>query len=279
MWDLRSDDVMVIGLSDNSSCAGVGQEIWILPHLDYPLVYGMEEFDITTVQDDRFVSEADGFVRTSSLVDVHSRARRIVFVIASDSTNTATIGWQFFRIPVLDRFGNDPGIGEGPVIQDLAACINGLLNHVLMSPENLKAVFELYSLAYYPGGLNWMEVDNLALIAKARWHNKMSCTVTDRNDGEREKMYHYTPGEFEHAINIPPDGIAGDGLNNYGKADTVTCFDHIFLTREQARSIGHLKIGRWDSAAELAKLAGMAVYQAFDAENKMLVRGRMECGG
>lgn len=39
IWYLNTDDTIVIGLGDNSNEAGVEREMWILSHLDYPLVY------------------------------------------------------------------------------------------------------------------------------------------------------------------------------------------------------------------------------------------------
>lgn len=89
-WYLNSDEVVVIGLGDNSNEAGVGRETWILSHLDYPLVFGVDTYSIGEI------ARAGGapafsdkpFVRTSSLVDIHNGATNIVFVLMSDSQQT-----------------------------------------------------------------------------------------------------------------------------------------------------------------------------------------------
>lgn len=274
-WNVNSDDVTIIGISENSSAAGCGQDIWILTHLDYPLVYGVDEYEISRAQSSA-APMIDGFVRTSSLVDVHNRARKIIFVLMSDSINRYTIGGVEFRVPVLNRFGDDPVAGNGPVVTPFDLGVNSLLMRVLGRTENLKVAFDEYSKAYFPGGLNWMEIDNLALLCKVRWHNKMSVKITKGRDGT-VKEFRYVPEELERAWG--GNGIPSAGTDDYGGNDAVSSFDQVPLRRYAAREVGHLKIGRWNSAAELGVVAGLAVYQAFDAENAELVRGRVHAGG
>lgn len=74
VWDLNSEDVQLIGLVDNGAVAGAGRNIWVLSHLDYPLVYGVEEFGIFTATVRGHNHVADALVRTFSLVDVSNRA-------------------------------------------------------------------------------------------------------------------------------------------------------------------------------------------------------------
>lgn len=84
MWNLNSDDVTVIGLSDNTNYAGVGQDIWIALHLDYPLIYGLKTFEMTRVEaGNRIVREFIPYVRNSTLIDIHSQAHSIRCVIHS----------------------------------------------------------------------------------------------------------------------------------------------------------------------------------------------------
>lgn len=154
-WSLNSDDVVVIGITDNASTAGVGMETWSLSHLDYPLVYGIEEFEINELNaSGRIVSQRDGFVRTSSLVDVHNRVRKILFVVMSDSQTDIAIGGVHFRIPVLNRFNDNPPAGQGPAVLPFDQGVNNLLETILTRNQSLKVSFDEYTANYFKGGLN-----------------------------------------------------------------------------------------------------------------------------
>lgn len=107
-WDLRSDDVVVIGLSQNTADASYGMEAWILAHLDYPLVFGLDEFNIKRIGIENF--EPRRFVRTSSLVRVPGRARKVVYVLFTDTMTHADIGGLESEVPILNRFGRLDGV-------------------------------------------------------------------------------------------------------------------------------------------------------------------------
>lgn len=47
-WDLNSDETTII--SDVSQ-SGVGQDMWIVAYLNYPLVYGLEIFEMCYIGD------------------------------------------------------------------------------------------------------------------------------------------------------------------------------------------------------------------------------------
>lgn len=121
-----------------------------------------------------------------------------------------------------------------------------------------------------------MEIDNLALISKVRWHNRMSVEHVGTGE-DRATQSRYTPAPLAAYLNLVP-GPATD-TTDYGTDDAVSCFDHVYLRRDKAREYGQMKIGRWDAMAELGVLAGLALYIPFNVEDKFLVGGRMVADG
>lgn len=276
-WYLNSDEVVVIGLGDNSNEAGIGREAWVLSHLDYPLVFAVDTFsvgEITRVGAAATYSD-QSFVRTSSLVDIHSKARNIVFVLMSDSQDKVLLGGHEFQVPRVDRHDTIPA-GSGPVVANGDPIIDNMLRRVMVSPECLRVAFERYAGAYFPTGLDWMEVDNLAAVLKVRWANRMSVQVKQTPTG-KTKDYKYIPAAFARQAGIALNSDADIG--KYCSEDTTTALDHIFVTRDQSRMTPALRIGKWDSMAELGIVSGFAVYNAFDTENKERLISRLNAGG
>ncbi|APG76010.1 hypothetical protein 1 [Shuangao toti-like virus] len=276
IWYLNSDEVTVIALGDNSNDSGIGREAWILSHLDYPLIHAVDTFSIGEIRRVGVPEYSEKtFVRTSSLIDIPNKARNLVFVLMSDSQDTYTLGGVTFTVPRVDRFDSIPA-GTGPRVVDCDPIIDAMLNRVMMSPECIRMSFERYCGGYFPTGLDWMEVDNLATVLKVRWHNRMSVGVEDTPTG-KVKEYKYMPTGFARQCGITLRNSIG--IDNYGSNDAVTCLDHVFVKRADARSTPVLRIGRWDCMSELGVASGFAVYNSFDTENKDRVISRISAGG
>lgn len=274
-WDLSSEEVTVIGISDNVSSAGSGPDIWILSHLNYPLVYGLETFDVFEQGRDGIHPTYVPFVRTSSLVDVHSHSRKLVFVVMTDSSSVVDIGGVPFTVPILDRLGG-LAPGAGPIITNFDGGVSTILRRCLTNNECLREAFEGYAGAYFVGGLDWMEIDNLSYLLKVRWNPKAGVEVREDTSGSYRRHYKFISKTAATAMGITTPEIV---LEKYGSADAVTTLDQVPLPRLQARSNPHLRIGRWDSMAELGIVSVFAVYNAFDAENKNSASLRIEAGG
>lgn len=173
-WNINSDEVIVIGVAHNSPDAGCGRDIWILSHLDYPLVYCVDTFRILTTRANGNVNSKEvEFVRTSILVDIHSGARKILFVFNTDTQREISIGDQVYQVGQINRFG-EPMAGQEPLIYPFDIALDNLLERTLGTAECLREAFDTYACAYFPGGLDWMEVNNICAVLKVRWHNKPS---------------------------------------------------------------------------------------------------------
>lgn len=276
LWDINSNDVQVVTINDNSNTVGCGLDIWILSHLDYPLVHILETFNMVSVGDgNNLVSSHVPFVRTSSLVDIHSSARRVIFVTCSDTFSDVTLGGVEFPVPSLDRHGH-LGVGGGPPIRAFDDGISFLLERVLNTTECLRSAFDEYASTYFAGSLDWMEVDNLACILKVRWHPKVGVKVRPDGSGAMRRTYHHIDANTARYLGL---GNPETALQEYGGKDAVTTLDQVLGPRKTARRYPHLRIGKWDAIAELGVASGLALYQAFDTENDAAMRSRMEAGG
>lgn len=194
------------------------------------------------------------FVRTSFLIDIHNKGRSIVFVLMSDSQDKTIIGGHEYTVPRVDRFDTVPA-GTGPIVVDADPIIDQMLRRVLTAPECLRAVFERYAGMYFPTGLDWMEVDNLATVLKVRWHNRMSVSIKQTSTG-KVKEYRYIPNVFGRQSGIALGAVDDE---DYYSGDVVTSLDQIFVTREQSRQCTALRIGKWNSMAELGIVSGLTI--------------------
>ncbi|UQS94388.1 MAG: putative capsid protein [Corcyphos virus 1] len=277
-WDINSDEVVLIGIAQNSSEAGCGREAWILSHLDYPLLFGVDTFTVLTARANGGVtSREQEFVRTSSLVTLHSGARKILFVTNTDTQRSIILGGTRCTVAQVNRFG-DPVAGNGPTIYPFDQAIDNMLYKIMNTTQCLREAFDNYASSYFPGGLDWMEVDNITAMLKVRWHNKAGVSIIEGDDGSpSDKTVRYLPSGLCRYIGLP--ARQDDDVVNYGDADATTSLDHIFVDLDTAQAKPAVRVGRWDAIAELGMVSGMCVYSAFNKENHEMVKGRIHAGG
>ncbi|QBL75906.1 putative capsid protein [Solenopsis midden virus] len=277
-WDINSDEVVLIGIASNAPEAGCGREAWIISHLDYPLIFAVDRYTVSTTRaNGGIATKEQDFVRTASLVDLHSSAKKIIFVTNTDTQRQIVLGGLRCTVAQVNRFG-EPMHGQEPVNYAFDGAIDHMLQKMLTTTQCLREAFDSYASSYFPGGLDWMEVDNLVAVLKVRWHNKPSAFISESDDGSPgDKHLRYIPSGLCRYLGYAARED-GDTIR-YGSDDAVTCLDQIFVDRDTARAKPALRVGRWDSGAELGMLSGICVYSAFDRENHEMVRSRIHAGG
>lgn len=161
-WSLMDDSCCIITLQDTACTSGRGEEIWVLAHLPYPLAYVVENYDVQEIGSAE--PSRQSFIRTSSLVDIHTSARNLVFVVPTQDRGSVRLAGRDFQIGRTDRHGNlDPAHPPTPV--NFNEPITTLIHGVFGSPTSLREQFTEYTSSMFSEGLNWLEIDNLITLS------------------------------------------------------------------------------------------------------------------
>lgn len=100
-WDLLGSETVLIGIEE-SAYQMRSLDMWILSHLDYPLVERTDTFRCRVVGDPEEEFRNITFIESASLVLVPQRKRRIVFVVMNKLRDHLMVGES--QVPVLQAY-------------------------------------------------------------------------------------------------------------------------------------------------------------------------------
>lgn len=123
------------------------------------------------------------FVRTGGLVDIHSVASRIVFVLPTKTQNQVDIGGATFGV-VSTSYRNELPADQVIPVYNMDEQINVMLDRMMSSHTSLRAEFSAYTTPYFSSGLDWLEVDALVVSLVVRWHQRIEGTRVVDGNGE-----------------------------------------------------------------------------------------------
>lgn len=239
-WQLREPETVVVVLGDNQSPGHVGRDTWIVSHLKYPLMWVIETYNVAVVgrardvdpgpegNPERVETTREVFLRTGGLVDIHSVANRIIFVLPTKTHSQVDIGGVTFGVVSTSHRNELPADQVIPVY-NMDEQINTMLDRMMSSHTSLRAEFSSYTTPYFSSGLDWLELDSLLVSIIVRWHQRIEgARVTDAAGN-------YMPGRLnsgapldvltEYGM-VAVDGITNDSYRDYGGSRAVTSLDH-----------------------------------------------------
>lgn len=154
----------MIVLGDNQSPGHVGRDTWIISHLKYPLLWVVETYSIAVVRmaggvepgpegnPERVDTTREVFVRTGGLVDIHSVANRIIFVLPTKTQNQVDIGGVTFGV-ASTSYKNELLADQVFPVYNMDEQINTMLDHMMTSHTSLRSEFASYTTPYSTSGL------------------------------------------------------------------------------------------------------------------------------
>ena len=104
VWRLWDDKTVIITLADNTAGTDLGLDTWILSHLTYPLAWVFDTYRVREVG--AAANTIRTFLRTAGLVDVNSKADRIIFVIPTKIKNSIDIGRRKILVTTTNHKGS-----------------------------------------------------------------------------------------------------------------------------------------------------------------------------
>lgn len=220
-WQIREPETVVIVLGDNQTPGHVGRDSWIVSHLKYPLLWVMETYNFAIVgRAGNLNQEAEGhpervnttkevFIITWGLVDIHSIASRIIFVLPTKIQSQIDIGGATFGV-VSTSYRNELHADQVVRVYNIDIQINVMLDRMMTSRTSLRAEFSAYTSSDFTSGIDWLDAPIVSLIV--RWHQRIESTRIVDGAGE------YVPGRLNSRA--PLDVIheygmeAVDGITN-----------------------------------------------------------------
>lgn len=190
-WYLNDESVRVISLPGAAGPTDIGQDIWVLSHLTYPLAWVTDVYDMCEAGEQPDKPKMRGeknFLRNACLVDIHSPADKVVFVVPTQSLDAVMLGGIRYRVALTDRHGNrDPH--NLPAAYNIDESLVEILRVVLTYRTSLRAAFSRFTQTMFSGGLNWLEIDSLVTALTVRWSPRIEAYKTQ----EGEKYYRGGP--------------------------------------------------------------------------------------
>lgn len=220
------------------------------------------------------------FVQTSGLVDIHSVANKIIFVLPTKTQNQIDIGGSTFGV-ALTPYRNELPADQVIPVYNMDEQINTMLDRMMASHTSLRSEFSSYTTPYFTSGLDWLDVDALVVSLIVRWHQRIEGTrvVDEAGNYLPERLNSGAPLDVLQEYQMQAiDGITQESYHDFGGSRAVTSMDHRVVTQLRARRYPAMLIGHWTNMAELAVGLEVGVYNLHNVEKEEEVQARLHGG-